>query len=165
MPLGVALEMAKMVWIALSGWVCSCLTIADEVAASLRSGDIGPFHSYNTLMLEKVSYCRFLCKELLEPLLAPIQCNRQSLRELVACPAAGCGAGLLTGKEKRVLKEGRRIEKKEPRGGIRRSMGIEKAKTTFNFIHWRGMQSLVIDFLKFQYAVKCCISLIMLLGH
>ncbi|MBA0830092.1 hypothetical protein Gotur_009365 [Gossypium turneri] len=41
MPLGVALEMAKMVWIALSGWVCSCLTIADEVAASLRSGDIG----------------------------------------------------------------------------------------------------------------------------
>ncbi|PPE00864.1 hypothetical protein GOBAR_DD02141 [Gossypium barbadense] len=44
MPLGVALEMAKMVWIALSGWVCSCLTIADEVAASLRSGDIGPFH-------------------------------------------------------------------------------------------------------------------------
>ncbi|KAK8554361.1 hypothetical protein V6N12_031325 [Hibiscus sabdariffa] len=85
--------------------------------------------------------------------------------QLVACPAAGCGAGLLTGKEKRVLKEGRRIEKKEPRGGIRRSMGIEKAKTTFNFIHWRGMQSLVIDFLKFQYAVKCCISLIMLLGH
>ncbi|MBA0615561.1 hypothetical protein Gotri_016531 [Gossypium trilobum] len=39
MPLGVALEMAKMVWIALSGWVCSCLTIADEVAASLRSGN------------------------------------------------------------------------------------------------------------------------------
>ncbi|XP_039017228.1 uncharacterized protein LOC120148108 [Hibiscus syriacus] len=44
MPFGVALEMARMVWIALSGWVCSCLTIADEVAASLRSGDIGPFH-------------------------------------------------------------------------------------------------------------------------
>ncbi|OMO99927.1 hypothetical protein CCACVL1_03549 [Corchorus capsularis] len=44
MPLDVALWMAKMVWIALSGWVTSCLTIADEVAASLRSGDIGAFH-------------------------------------------------------------------------------------------------------------------------
>ncbi|KHG29945.1 Uncharacterized protein F383_16360 [Gossypium arboreum] len=64
MPLGVALEMAKMVWIALSGWVCSCLTIADEVAASLRSGDIGPFHSSNTLVLEEVSCCGFLHNEL-----------------------------------------------------------------------------------------------------
>ncbi|KAK8628637.1 hypothetical protein V6N13_009223 [Hibiscus sabdariffa] len=53
---------------------------------------------------------------------------------------------------------------KEPKGRIR-SMGIEKAKTNFSFIHWCGMQSLVIDFLKFQYAVKCCISLIMLRGH
>ncbi|XP_022747661.1 uncharacterized protein LOC111297264 [Durio zibethinus] len=44
MPWGMTLWMAKMVWIALSGWVSSCLTIADEVAASLRSGDIGPFN-------------------------------------------------------------------------------------------------------------------------
>ncbi|KAK8336712.1 hypothetical protein E1A91_A09G128600v1 [Gossypium mustelinum] len=94
MPLGVALEMAKMVWIALSGWVCSCLTIADEVAASLRSGDIGPFHE----------------------------------------------------------KPERRI----------RSMGNQKAKTISNFIHWCGLQSSVIGFLKFQCAVKCRFSLIML---
>ncbi|XP_021282435.1 uncharacterized protein LOC110415191 [Herrania umbratica] len=44
MPWVMTLWMAEMVWIALSGWVSSCLTIADEVADSLRSGDIGPFH-------------------------------------------------------------------------------------------------------------------------
>lgn len=44
MPWSHALWMARMVWIALSGWVSSCLTVADEVASSLRSGDIGPFH-------------------------------------------------------------------------------------------------------------------------
>lgn len=43
-PLDQALWMAKMVWMALIGWVSSCLTIADEVASALRSGDIGPYH-------------------------------------------------------------------------------------------------------------------------
>ncbi|GAU40683.1 hypothetical protein TSUD_88290 [Trifolium subterraneum] len=32
-------------WIALSGWIISCLTIVDEFATSLGSGDIGPFHN------------------------------------------------------------------------------------------------------------------------
>ncbi|KAK4373749.1 hypothetical protein RND71_009133 [Anisodus tanguticus] len=40
-PWSMTLWMAKMVWVALSGWVVSCLTIADEVAVSFRSGDIG----------------------------------------------------------------------------------------------------------------------------
>ncbi|AES81254.2 hypothetical protein MTR_7g090260 [Medicago truncatula] len=44
MALNSALYIAKMAWIALSGWITSCLTIADEFATSLRSGDIGPFH-------------------------------------------------------------------------------------------------------------------------
>ncbi|GKV41693.1 hypothetical protein SLEP1_g49192 [Rubroshorea leprosula] len=44
MPLGMALWISKMVWVALRGWVSSCLTVADEFASSLRSGDIGPFH-------------------------------------------------------------------------------------------------------------------------
>ncbi|RYR51930.1 hypothetical protein Ahy_A06g026874 [Arachis hypogaea] len=44
MAVEVAMWIAKMVWIALSGWISSCLTVADEVASSLRSGDIGPFH-------------------------------------------------------------------------------------------------------------------------
>ncbi|XP_059309898.1 uncharacterized protein LOC132061032 [Lycium ferocissimum] len=43
-PWSMTLWMAKMVWMALSCWVVSCFTIADEVAASLRTGDIGPFH-------------------------------------------------------------------------------------------------------------------------
>ncbi|CAI0625403.1 unnamed protein product [Linum tenue] len=33
----------QMVWLALVGWVSSCLNVADEVAHSLRTGDIGPF--------------------------------------------------------------------------------------------------------------------------
>ncbi|XP_010525484.1 PREDICTED: uncharacterized protein LOC104803270 [Tarenaya hassleriana] len=44
MPVGVAMYIAKMVWIALSGWVVICLSIADEIAGCLRTGDIGPFH-------------------------------------------------------------------------------------------------------------------------
>ncbi|KAM0990715.1 hypothetical protein ACFX2C_009192 [Malus domestica] len=44
MPWGVTVWMAKMVWLALTGWVSSCLAVADEVAGSLRTGDIGPFH-------------------------------------------------------------------------------------------------------------------------
>ena len=43
-PWSMSFWMAKMVWIALSGWVSSCLTVSDEVASSLRSGDIGPFN-------------------------------------------------------------------------------------------------------------------------
>ncbi|XP_004237338.1 uncharacterized protein [Solanum lycopersicum] len=43
-PWSTTLWIAKMVWMALSGWVVACLTIADEVAASFRTGDIGPFH-------------------------------------------------------------------------------------------------------------------------
>ncbi|PON83215.1 hypothetical protein TorRG33x02_210490 [Trema orientale] len=46
MPWGMTLWMAKMVWIALSGWVSSCLIVADEIASSFRTGDIGPFHVY-----------------------------------------------------------------------------------------------------------------------
>ncbi|KAL7604176.1 hypothetical protein Lser_V15G20715 [Lactuca serriola] len=26
------------------GWVISCLTVADEIVGSLRTGNIGPFH-------------------------------------------------------------------------------------------------------------------------
>ncbi|XP_068342178.1 uncharacterized protein [Pyrus communis] len=44
MQWGVTVWMAKMVWLALTGWVSSCLAVADEVAGSLRTGDIGPFH-------------------------------------------------------------------------------------------------------------------------
>ncbi|KAG5043277.1 hypothetical protein GYH30_007087 [Glycine max] len=44
MALDAALWIVKMTWIALSGWISSCLTVADEFASSLRSGDIGPFH-------------------------------------------------------------------------------------------------------------------------
>jgi len=44
MALDAALWFIKMTWIALSGWISSCLTVADEFASSLRSGDIGPFH-------------------------------------------------------------------------------------------------------------------------
>ncbi|KAJ6967930.1 hypothetical protein NC653_035995 [Populus alba x Populus x berolinensis] len=48
MPWGMALWMANMVWVALIGWVSSCLTVADELASSLRTGDIGPFHIIST---------------------------------------------------------------------------------------------------------------------
>ncbi|KAL2320684.1 hypothetical protein Fmac_029653 [Flemingia macrophylla] len=44
MALEAALWIARMAWVALSGWISSCLTVADEFASSLRSGDIGPFH-------------------------------------------------------------------------------------------------------------------------
>ena len=43
-PWSMALWMANMVWVALIGWVSSCLTVADELASSLRTGDIGHFH-------------------------------------------------------------------------------------------------------------------------
>ncbi|CAM9002718.1 unnamed protein product [Rhodiola kirilowii] len=44
MPLEMAVWTGKMVWMALSGWVTSCLIVADEIAVSLRNGDIGAFH-------------------------------------------------------------------------------------------------------------------------
>ncbi|KAE9590674.1 hypothetical protein Lalb_Chr20g0110161 [Lupinus albus] len=45
MALNMVFCIAKMVFVALSGWISSCLTVADELASSLRSGDIiGPFH-------------------------------------------------------------------------------------------------------------------------
>ncbi|PRQ44227.1 hypothetical protein RchiOBHm_Chr3g0476891 [Rosa chinensis] len=44
MPWNMTLWMAEMVWLALTGWVSSCLTVADELATSLRTGDIGPFN-------------------------------------------------------------------------------------------------------------------------
>lgn len=43
-PWSMTLWLAKMVWLALSGWVVSCLSVADEIANTLRNGDIGPFH-------------------------------------------------------------------------------------------------------------------------
>lgn len=43
-PLSWTLWMGKMVWLAISGWVFSCLNVADEIASSLRTGEIGPFH-------------------------------------------------------------------------------------------------------------------------
>ncbi|OAY43290.1 hypothetical protein MANES_08G057500v8 [Manihot esculenta] len=44
MAWGLTLWMVNMVWLAVSGWVSSCLTVADVVAGSIRTGDIGPFH-------------------------------------------------------------------------------------------------------------------------
>ncbi|KAK4792650.1 hypothetical protein SAY86_023085 [Trapa natans] len=41
---GKAIWAAEIIFLALKGWVSSILTVADEVASSLRSGDIGPFH-------------------------------------------------------------------------------------------------------------------------
>ncbi|MFS7996723.1 hypothetical protein Hanom_Chr12g01133151 [Helianthus anomalus] len=40
----VSLWMENMVWLAIRGWVISCLTVADEIAGSIRTGDIGLFH-------------------------------------------------------------------------------------------------------------------------
>ncbi|KAK9671240.1 hypothetical protein RND81_12G015600 [Saponaria officinalis] len=40
----VTMWVSKMVWLGLVGWVSSCLVVADEIARSLRSGDIGAFH-------------------------------------------------------------------------------------------------------------------------
>ncbi|XP_058106998.1 uncharacterized protein LOC131250738 [Magnolia sinica] len=44
MPWSLALYMVNMVWMFMSGWISSCLTIANEIARSVRTGDIGPFH-------------------------------------------------------------------------------------------------------------------------
>ncbi|XP_057547660.1 uncharacterized protein LOC130826133 [Amaranthus tricolor] len=44
MPWSMTLWISKMVWLALAGWITSCLIIADEIAGSIRSGDIGAFN-------------------------------------------------------------------------------------------------------------------------
>ena len=43
-PWSITFWLANLIWTALSGWVMSCLSVADEIASSLRNGDIGPFH-------------------------------------------------------------------------------------------------------------------------
>ncbi|GMP86539.1 hypothetical protein CsSME_00039273 [Camellia sinensis var. sinensis] len=58
-PWGVTLWMARMVWLALSGWVTSCLTVADEIAGSFRTGDIDGLHTecaakINSLDVKKI---------------------------------------------------------------------------------------------------------------
>ncbi|KAJ6992254.1 hypothetical protein NC653_015574 [Populus alba x Populus x berolinensis] len=45
MPWSMAIWIANMVWVGLIGLVSTCLTVADELASSLRAGDIGPFHA------------------------------------------------------------------------------------------------------------------------
>ncbi|MFS7924199.1 hypothetical protein Hanom_Chr03g00269821 [Helianthus anomalus] len=35
---------SNMVLMAISDWVISCLTVVDEIAGSILTGDIGPFH-------------------------------------------------------------------------------------------------------------------------
>ncbi|XP_018481696.1 uncharacterized protein LOC108852697 [Raphanus sativus] len=44
MPLEVAMQLTKTVWLALSSWIFTCLCIADEIAGSLRNQDMGHFH-------------------------------------------------------------------------------------------------------------------------
>ncbi|XP_022848021.1 uncharacterized protein LOC111370529 [Olea europaea var. sylvestris] len=44
MPWNMTIWMAKMIWLALSNWVVSCVSVADEIANSLRTGEISPFH-------------------------------------------------------------------------------------------------------------------------
>ncbi|XP_072975647.1 uncharacterized protein [Typha angustifolia] len=43
MPWGLAVYIMNMVWIVLDDWISSCVTVADEIARALRTGDIGPF--------------------------------------------------------------------------------------------------------------------------
>ncbi|KAL9302415.1 hypothetical protein AtNW77_Chr2g0263361 [Arabidopsis thaliana] len=42
MPLEMAMLLTKTVWFALSGWILTCLSIADEIAGSLRNREVGP---------------------------------------------------------------------------------------------------------------------------
>ncbi|XP_057249415.1 uncharacterized protein LOC104889470, partial [Beta vulgaris subsp. vulgaris] len=44
MPWSVTLWISNIVWLALAGWITSCLIVADEIANSMRAGDIGAFH-------------------------------------------------------------------------------------------------------------------------
>ncbi|WOH06382.1 hypothetical protein DCAR_0625808 [Daucus carota subsp. sativus] len=38
------LWLGKMTWVSLSTWIISCLTVANQIAISIRSGEIGPFN-------------------------------------------------------------------------------------------------------------------------
>ena len=40
MPLEMAMHLTKTVWFALSGWIFTCLCIADEIAGSLRNREL-----------------------------------------------------------------------------------------------------------------------------
>ncbi|PRQ44235.1 hypothetical protein RchiOBHm_Chr3g0476991 [Rosa chinensis] len=55
MPWNMTLWMAEMVWLDLTGWVSSCLTVADELATSLRTGDIGPFDNCKAIGMRGLS--------------------------------------------------------------------------------------------------------------
>ncbi|XP_068660558.1 uncharacterized protein [Aristolochia californica] len=44
LPWSYAFYVMKVVWIIMNGWVSSCLIVADEIARSIRTGEIGPFH-------------------------------------------------------------------------------------------------------------------------
>ncbi|XP_008808784.1 uncharacterized protein LOC103720722 [Phoenix dactylifera] len=43
MPWALAVYIMNMVWMVLDDWISSCVTVADEIAQALRTGDIGPF--------------------------------------------------------------------------------------------------------------------------
>ncbi|KAG4912913.1 hypothetical protein JHK82_053495 [Glycine max] len=62
MALDAALWIVKMTWIALSGWISSCLIVADEFASSLRSGDIGPFHERKGKKIKKKNSFQRSCR-------------------------------------------------------------------------------------------------------
>ncbi|KAL3830418.1 hypothetical protein ACJIZ3_019220 [Penstemon smallii] len=38
------IQLARMIWKGVRGWVVSCLILADEIAVSLRTGDLSPYH-------------------------------------------------------------------------------------------------------------------------
>ncbi|CAL9236450.1 unnamed protein product [Arabidopsis halleri] len=44
MPLEMAMLLTNTVWFALSGWILTCLSIADEIAGSLRNREVVPLH-------------------------------------------------------------------------------------------------------------------------
>ncbi|XP_020099835.1 uncharacterized protein LOC109718187 isoform X1 [Ananas comosus] len=43
MPWGLAVYIMNMVWVALDGWISSCVMVADEIAHALRTGDVSSF--------------------------------------------------------------------------------------------------------------------------
>ncbi|KAK4412877.1 hypothetical protein Salat_2934900 [Sesamum alatum] len=43
-PWSMTLWVARMIWMALGGWVVSCLNVADEIAGSLRTGEFEALH-------------------------------------------------------------------------------------------------------------------------
>lgn len=38
------LWLSEMMWVGLKSWIVSCLIVANQIALSIRSGDIGPFN-------------------------------------------------------------------------------------------------------------------------